>query len=326
MQIRWSRAVLLAFGASLLPLAGIVGQSPSPPPHPIPTAPPGAVATRPPGPWVDAPAPPSGCVPETEPNDRPEGAITLSGEFCVSGTLPHDRDQDLYFYEVAPEDGLVTWDVTVRGVPTTYTSIHYLPLTSPAGVTPIELDVGGELARVDSDVWAGTPPGTGQVRLWPGAYLLGISRGLPGYKQDLTEDLGYWVEVRRGGTLFPSGDAEPNDIADAATPVRGAFAFSGDLEGSVDVYRWTVGAEDVGTPWLLTVRSSLHAPLTLELVGPDGKDIGYARAGPEGEVTFARPGPRGRGLPRQAAEFDGRAALRAARRAGDRRRYRPRAG
>src|SRR4029079_14011182 len=101
---------------------------------------------------------------------------------------------------------------------------------------PVELAPGGEAARVDSDVWIGTPPGTGQVRLPSGAYRLGISRGLPGYKQDLTDDLGYWVDVQRGGTLAPVGDVEPNDDVSTATPVSGAFALSGDLAQTNDVY------------------------------------------------------------------------------------------
>src|SRR6187551_644394 len=105
MQRRWSRVVLvgIAVVAACVPLVGSHAQEPSATPHPIPTTPPGAVATRPPGPWVDPAPPPAGCTAETEPNGRPADALTLSGEFCVSGTLAEDRDQDLYFYEVAPE-------------------------------------------------------------------------------------------------------------------------------------------------------------------------------------------------------------------------------
>ncbi len=266
--------------------AAAAAQAPSPPPHPIPATPPGAVATRPPGPWVDPPAPPEGCRTEVEPNDRSEGAASLPAAFCVAGTLVEDRDQDLYFYEVLPEDGLVTWQVTVRGVPTTYTSVHVLPLDTPAGVTPIQLGPGGEVARVDSDVWIGTPPGTGEVQLAPGAYLLGISRGIPGYAQDITEDLGYWVEWRRGDPPAPSGDHEPNDDPTTATAVRGAFVLSGDLAATPDMYRWTLGPQDVGHPWRLAARSSMETRLTLELAHADGTAIAYAMAGRDGVITF----------------------------------------
>ena len=288
MQRRSSRVVLVIFAvaAACVPFVGTHAQGPSATPHPIPTTPPGAVATRPPGPWVDPAPPPEGCASETEPNDRPPDAPTLSGEFCVSGTLVTERDQDLYFYEVAPEDGLVTWEVTVRGVPAAYTSIHFFGLVSPVGVMPIEMDVGGEVARIDSDVWIGTPPGTGQVQLAPGGYLVGISRGLPGYKQDLTDDLGYWVDVRRGGTLAPAGDVEPNDDTVAATPVSGAFALSGDLQGTADLYRWTLGPDDVAMPWRLSVRSSLKAPTTLELMTADGASMAWVRAGSDGVITL----------------------------------------
>jgi Mg-chelatase subunit ChlD len=266
--------------------AHVGAQAPSATPHPIPTTPPGAVATRPPGIWVDPPPAPAGCVAEVEPDDRPQGAVTLPAEFCVSGELMSERDQDLFFYRVAPEDGLVTWDVTVRGVPGAYTSIHFLPLASEVGVVPVELAPGGEVARVDSDVWIGMPPGTGGVRLAPGDYLLGISRGLPGYAQDLTDDLGYWVELRRGGTIAPSGDLEPNDTPDTATPVTGAFALSGDLEGTVDHYRWTLGPGDADLPWRLAVRSSLGLPVWVELDAADGTVTTYARADTGGVATI----------------------------------------
>lgn len=261
-------------------------QSPSGTPHPVPTTPPGAVATRPPGIWVDPPPPPAGCVAESEPNDRPDGATTLPADFCVSGELVSEKDQELYLYEVAPEDGLVTWDVTVRGVPGAYTSVHVLPLLSAAGDVPLELSPAGEVARIDSDVWIGVPPGTGQVQLAPGGYLLGISRALPGYQQDLTDDRAWWVEWRRGGSLAPAGDREPNDSATDAAPVAGAFATSGDLAGSPDVYRWTLGADEVDLPWRLAVRSSLGQRLTLELSTADGTTIGYAQAALDGRVTF----------------------------------------
>lgn len=274
--------------AGCLWLAAAVGsaQGPSATPHPIPTTPPGAVATRPPGVWVDPPPPPAGCVPETEPNDRLQASPTLAGEFCVSGTLVEDRDQDLVWYEVAPEDGLVTWDVTVRGVPGAYTSIRFYGLTSPVGELPPVLEPGGVVPRVDSDVWIGMPPGAGQVRLAPGPYLLGISRGTPGYAQDLTDDLGYWVEMRRGGTVAPPGDAEPNDDPSSATLVTGQFALSGDLDGSRDVYRWSVSRADAATPWRLTARTSPEARMTLELADAAGTTILEAFATPDGTAVF----------------------------------------
>ncbi|MEZ4597351.1 MAG: hypothetical protein R3C32_11340 [Chloroflexota bacterium] len=181
------------------------GAGPEPDRASGPTTPPGATATRPPGPWVEPVPAPQGCVPEVEANDQPAdaGVRVLPTEFCVSGTLEAVRDQDLYFWEVPGEDGLTTWDVSVRGVPTTYTSVHVFQLDSPVGVTPIDLGEG-EVARVDSDVWVGTPVPTTGLRLRPGPYLLGISRAEPGYDQDITDDLSYWVELPAQGSCDPA--------------------------------------------------------------------------------------------------------------------------
>lgn len=264
------------------------GQEPGATEHPIPTTPPGADATRPPGPWVDPVPAPDGCVPESDPNDQPAdaGVRILPAEFCVSGTLEVVRDQDLYFWEVQPEDGLTTWDVSVRGVPTTYTSVHVFELDTPVGETPIRVGSGNEVARVDSDVWVGTPVPVTGVRLAPGPYLLGISRARPGYNQDITDDLSYWVDVRRGasGTL-PSGDAEPNDDPDTAVPIEGAVSFGGDVAGSRDVYRWQVPAGEP-TPWRIVVETAAGSPIDLLLTNLDREPIARADVDETGFATL----------------------------------------
>jgi hypothetical protein len=262
-------------GALLVPVVASRAQTPGATEHPIPTTPPGADATRPPGPWVDPPAPPTGCQPEDEANDQPAdpGVRILPTEFCVSGTLEAVRDQDLYFWEVPPEDGLTTWQVSVRGVPTTFTSVHVFDLDSAVGVTPIDMGGGNEVARVDSDVWVGTPVPTSDLRLAPGPYLLGISRAEPGYKQDVTDDLSYWVELRRGprGTL-PSGDAEPNDDVETAVPIDGAASFGGDAGGTRDVYRWQVLGGDA-TPWRVAVEAAPGSSIDLMVTDLDQQTI-----------------------------------------------------
>jgi hypothetical protein len=284
----WAGLVgVAAIGAFVLAAPGMGAQGPDPTERPIPTTPPGAEATRPPGPWVDPPPPPDGCVPETLPNDRPEeaGASILGTEFCVSGTLEVVRDQDLYFWEVPPGDGLTTWEVAVRGVPTTYTSVHFFRLGSAVGVTPLEGPE--EVARADSDVWVGTPVPTTGIRLAPGPYLLGISRAESGYDQDITDDLGYWVELRRGpaGTL-PSGDSEPNDDVDTAVPVEGAASFGGDAGGSRDAYRWQVPAGSAGQPWRIVVQAAPGSSIDVWLTDLDRSQIGRADADAQGLATI----------------------------------------
>lgn len=241
------------------------------------------VVVRPTGLSVDAPAP-AGCVPEAEPNDRPEEAGLLPAEFCVSGSLVESTDQELYFWDVAPTDGMTTWAFTVRGVPATITSAHLLTFASPIGELP--LDGVSEHARPDSDAHLGTPPVTTLVRLAPGRYLVGISRGVEGYGQSLTDDREYWIEAVRTDDLPPNGDVEPNDDRSTGTPTAGAFTLSGDLEGSLDTYRWTVGASDAGSLWRLRATSSKGARLDLELRGPDDRSILSTTADAEGIATL----------------------------------------
>jgi len=258
---RWAALAGAAIVAALwTAVPPVLAQEPGATEHPIPTTPPGATATRPPGPWVDPPPPPEGCVPEVEPNDRPEqaGVSVLPTEFCVAGTLELTSDQDLHFWEVPPSDGLTTWDVSVRGVPTTYTSVHIFELRSDVGVTPIERGGGGEVARVDSDVWIGTPVPTTGIRLAPGPYLLGISRASSGFNQDMTDDLSYWVDLRRAeSALPPTGDSEPNDAMDTAIPVAGEFSLSGDAGDGRDMYRWQVPADGDVRAWRIAAQASV---------------------------------------------------------------------
>src|SRR3990172_1334288 len=69
---------------------------------------------------------PLDCQPEVEPNDRAEEAPLTAGDICYEGTLIEREDQDLWFWDVRPEDGLATWTFTVDGVPNASTSVHVI--------------------------------------------------------------------------------------------------------------------------------------------------------------------------------------------------------
>jgi hypothetical protein len=219
-----------------------------------------------------------------EPNDRPEEAATLPAEFCVSGRLVESSDQELYFWEVAPEDGMITWAFTVRGVPATITSAHLLRTSSALGTLPLG-DVS-EQARADSDAHLGTAPVTSHVRLAPGPYLVGISRGVEGYGQSLIDDRDYWIAAVRAGSLPPAGDLEPNDDASVAAPVADAFTLSGELGDGLDVFRWTPGTAEAASLWSLRATTSKGSPLTLELGTADGIVVLSATGDPDGVATL----------------------------------------
>ncbi|MEZ4597346.1 MAG: hypothetical protein R3C32_11315 [Chloroflexota bacterium] len=263
-------------GCGLWLAATASAQGPSGTPHPIPTTPPGAVATRPPGIWVDPPPTPTGCTGETEPNDRLQNSPTLTGEFCVSGTLVEDRDQDLLWYVVAPEDGLVTWDVTVRGVPGAYTSIRFYALASPVGELPPQPKPGGMTPRIDSDVWIGMPPGAGQCG-WPRDPICWASAGgRPATPRTSPRTGATGWRCAEAGAIAPGGDVEPNDDPASATPLSGPFALSGDLQDGRDLYRWSLTDAHTSTPWRLTARTSLGARLIAGLTDAAGATIAEA--------------------------------------------------
>lgn len=221
------------------------------------------------------------CLAEAEPNDKPEQAPSLAGEICFSGSLVEQDDQDLFFWEIAPQDGATTWAFTMRGVPATITSAHVFALPDPV-VYPI-VDVA-EVFRADSDEHLGTPPITTETRLAPGHYLVGVSRGYPG-ADELADDRDYELRITRAGTLPPSGDVEPNDDPAGATPVAGAFELSGDAAGSNDAYRWTLSADDAGRSWRIEALTSVGAPLHIALDTVAAEPVTWADAGLDGSAA-----------------------------------------
>lgn len=217
---------------------------------------------------------PPGCTPESEPNDLPEQAPSLSGEMCYQGTLVEKADQDLWFWEVKPEDGLATWTFTISGVTHATTSVHVIRVVSEPGVLPPA--TSGEATRADSSDTSPEPGVIADLQLPPGLYLLGVSRADPVAGRELTDDRDYWFSITRRLDVPPSADAEANDDPATASPIEGAFDISGDLGGSTDLYRWTIGPADAERSWRLEGRTSLHAPLQLELRSLAGAQMAAA--------------------------------------------------
>ena len=260
------------------------------------------------------------CSAEAEPNDDLKTAPSLAGDVCVSGSLPDD-DQDLWLWEVDPEGSLLTWTFTMDGVPSTITSVHVLQISSPPDVEPIT--VGTEVLRVDSHADSRETGVTSDVHLDPGRYLLGISRGAP-LGDTTPSSLDYRATITRSGTLPASGDLEPNDDAAHASPINGVYEVSGDLQGSVDDYAWTLTAEDATHTWELGLRSPVGSALYQTLVGPDGQQLATVKVGPDGlAVLHDLRLPAGTYTRVRDAVRERRDALRPAQRAGHHSRRRP---
>ena len=162
-----------------------------------------------------------GCQPEVEPNDAAEEAPLTAGDICFEGSLVEKADQDLWLWDVRPEDGLATWTFRVDGVPNATTSVHVIRITSDDGVFPVA--TAGDATRADSDVKTGQPGVLDSIQLPPDRYLLGVSRADPVGGASLTDDQTYHFAIERHVDLPPSGDREPNDTAADASPSAGLF-------------------------------------------------------------------------------------------------------
>ncbi len=212
------------------------------------------------------PGPAPTCVPEAEPNDTPEQAPLMSGPVCLTGTLPLLRDQDLVLWDVQPVDALLTWRITVVGIPTTITSAHIFEVRSAPGVFPINAH---ESMRVDSDATSDRPGVQTGVSLAAGRYLLGISRGDPATGPPAPPGQ-YRVSIEQEQTLPQSGDVEPNDDAATATPLQGSIGLVGDADGSVDTYRWHIDASEATERHQLDLRAIAGESLSFQLLDASG--------------------------------------------------------
>ncbi len=221
------------------------------------------------------------CTTETEPNDRPETAQVVAGDLCIQGDLTAVSDQDLFIWDIPPLDALHSWTLTIDGVPTTYTSIRLFRITSGTEVAPV-VDPH-ELLRVDSSPDDRAPGVMADVRLAPGRYLVGISRGAPAAGGDPPSGA-YTAHVERTGVVPAAGDVEPNDSAAAATPVVAAFTLSGDAGGSDDVFAWSIDAAAAERSWDVSALMPFapQGSTSLSLAAIDGRVLASAPVGADG--------------------------------------------
>jgi hypothetical protein len=236
-------------------------------PRPVSAQEPAAPAASPA--LASSPAPTPACTPETEPNEHPEQALKLSSAVCLTGELPLLRDQDLVLWTVEPAEALITWRVTIEGIPTTITSVYIFAIDSEPGTFPLDVR---QLHRVDSSATDTTPGVQSGISLPAATYLLGISRGDPvgGVPAPPSE---YRALIEREQPLPPNGDLEPNDDAATASPAGNPIALIGDAHGSPDLYRWTVSDEDAARTWQIDVRAVEGDYMALELRQEDGTPI-----------------------------------------------------
>ena len=247
--------------------------APTPPAATPPAASPGGVTASPGA---------SSCAADTEPNDTPETAPVIDSPGCVAGTLP-ESDQDLFLWTVTDQQASQPWDITLDGVGGTITGVKVLQVTSDPGVTP--LVIGNQILEVDQALDASGPTTLSDVLIPAGRYLVGISRSST-VDASIPVDLSYQLTIAAGAPLPPSGDVEPNDDPTTANTVSGAFAISGDLRDSQDVYRWTTSELDAGKAWDLSLAGPLGVGSQLYLQALDGSTIASVSPDPLGHAEL----------------------------------------
>ncbi len=263
-------------GLSAFPgMSAFPGTSPTPTTSANPAATPGPTATPDPA--------NAGCLTDTEPNDTPETAATFSGPACIAGSLP-DGDQDLYLWTVTEAQAAGPWDITLDGVDGTVTGAKVLAVTSAPGETP--LVIGNVVAEVDQPVDAFEPAAASGLLFPAGEYLVGIARSATA-DGNPPLDVGYRVRIDAGTPLPPSGDVEPNDDLTTATALSGAFAISGDLRDSQDVYRWTTPDLEAGQAWDVQLTGALTSGAQVSIQDATGTTLASAYPDALGRAELA---------------------------------------
>jgi hypothetical protein len=214
------------------------------------------------------------CLPEAEPNDTPGDATPVSGMGCVLGTL-EPGDQDFFLWTLAPDDLRSRAAVLdLEGVPGALTQVWLLRLA--VAEDGVAVSDRRDLLRLSS---LGPVASTDPLLLAPGEYFIGISAsGAAGR---------YVVTARTvDPPLPPAADREPNDDPATASEHEGPFALSGDLEGSVDVYRWIVPDDAARRLWSVEAWGMPEEPLTLTLSRASGALIVRGSVDARQRVTF----------------------------------------
>ncbi|GIW04525.1 MAG: hypothetical protein KatS3mg059_1145 [Thermomicrobiales bacterium] len=119
----------------------------------------------------------------------------------------------------------------------------------------------------------------------PGTYLLGISRSETASGTTLRSDR-YRVQIDAGTDLPPPGDPEPNDDPQSAGQVAGAFALSGDREGSDDYVAWTLNDRDAALGWELRAQSAVGEKFSFQLLDETGLTLASTEPAADGRATL----------------------------------------
>jgi hypothetical protein len=189
---------------------------------------------------------------------------------CVS--VPNDpMAQSVFSWTVAAEQANELWSFAVSGIAG---NAEILSLYKDSG----DPSVSPEKIADFPEETAGSGIHTQPFLLPAGSYLFGVATVAAG---------AYTLTVKDEGALPKSGDVEPNDAADAATPVKTAFSLSGDLQGSDDWYAWTLSKADAAKHWSLSLLTPMTESTYLNLLNAAGDQLASLQVDPAGRADLS---------------------------------------
>ena len=198
------------------------------------------------------------CTEELEPNNTPPEATAFAGMGCIIGTL-EDSDQDLFAWTVTNDDfryRRIVFEIDPKEAE--LVSLQFMKLSFAENGTDV---IGKEdLFKLEATEKINA---TFPQILIEGNYHLGIvGKG------------SYVVNIHEVDPSLPgSFDREPNDSGEEAKEKTSSFAFSGDLEGSVDYYKWTLAEEDAAKLWKISAQTQVGQKLTVKLFSSSGENV-----------------------------------------------------
>ncbi len=211
------------------------------------------------------------CTEELEPNNTPPEATSFAGMGCIIGTL-ENSDQDFFAWTVTNDDfrsRRVVFEIDPKEAEPVNLQLMKLSFAENG------IDVIGKEDLFKLEATEKINATFPQI-LAEGNYYLGIAgKG------------SYTVNIHEVDPSLPSNsDREPNDSSEEAREKIGPFGFSGNLEGSIDYYKWTLTEEDATKLWKISAQTQVGQELTVKLFASDGENVFTESVGEDNHLTL----------------------------------------
>ena len=202
---------------------------------------------------------------------RPAQELPATAACVTSDNV--DGSQDVFWWTVPDEAAAQRWTLTMSPVAGQAETLE---------VHRVDVDEAG--LTLSDETLASVSGGAGEgaaivdAVLPPGRYIVGAVASGPG---------AYRLDIAPGAPVPSPGDVEPNDSADQATAVAGAFDVAGDHAGTSDVYGWDLDATAAAGTWELRLQVPLLATAQLRLSDGEGVELLQGSTGPAGVLSVA---------------------------------------